>query len=239
MNAAIDIGNSRVKIALFDHDKIASKHTIVGFQELFAFLVHHHFEHAIVSSVSSNPTDIMPAIHASGKKIQLSSNTRLPLRVAYDTPNTLGVDRIAAACGAATLFPNRNLVVIDMGTCITYDFVAAEGSFEGGAIAPGLRMRFAAMNQFTARLPQVEPVADPPLTGKSTVLSMQSGVMNGVLEEINGFVSRYQSQYGEVKAVACGGDLAFFENSLKPSIFVAPDLVLIGLNKILLHQLND
>lgn len=239
LNAVIDIGNSRVKIALFNQDTLVEKHSLSSIQELFEFLGGHRFEHALVSSVRTDPADIIPAIQVSGEKWQLTSSTKLPLGIAYDTPATLGVDRIAAACGAASLFPRTNSVVIDMGTCITYDFVSASGNFEGGAIAPGLRMRFAAMHQFTARLPQVEPVAAPPLTGKSTIQSMQSGVMNGVLEEINGFVSRYQSQYGQVTTVACGGDLAFFENSLKPSIFVAPDLVLIGLNKILLHQIDD
>jgi type III pantothenate kinase len=99
-------------------------------------------------------------------------------------------------------------------------------------------MRFAAMNHFTARLPLAEAVANAPLTGKSTISSMQSGVINGILEEIKGFISRYQSQHAELATVACGGDIAFFENNIKPSIFVAPDLVLIGLNTILLHHVN-
>lgn len=137
------------------------------------------------------------------------------------------------------MFPNRDCLVIDMGTCITYDFLSSKGVYEGGAIAPGVRMRFKAMHRFTARLPMVDPVADAPLTGKSTVASMQSGVVNGVLEEIKGFISRYQSQHGELVTVACGGDTLLFENSIKPSIFVAPDLVLTGLNRILLHHVNS
>jgi type III pantothenate kinase len=125
-----------------------------------------------------------------------------------------------------------------MGTCITYDFLSADGVYEGGAIAPGVKMRFKAMNHYTARLPLVEPIADAPLTGKSTVTSMQSGIMNGVLEEIKGYISRYSSRHTQLATVACGGDVAFFENSIKPSIFVAPDLVLVGLNRILLHHVN-
>lgn len=238
MNFVIDIGNTRIKTASFNNSSLIEKQTFKDIAELNSALKGKNFDHCIVSSVSVNPTNILPQLPVQGKKIQLTTALGLPITIAYDTPHTLGVDRIAAACGALQLFPNRDCLVIDMGTCITYDFLSAKGVYEGGAIAPGVRMRFKAMNRFTARLPLAEPIANAPLTGKSTISSMQSGVINGVLEEIKGFISRYQSQHTELATVVCGGDIAFFENNIKPSIFVAPDLVLIGLNRILLHHVN-
>jgi type III pantothenate kinase len=231
MNLVIDIGNSRIKIGVFDGNDLLHKESFKDVEAFQIFLNDKNFSHSIVSSVS---TVTVPVV---GKQIILTSTLGFPITISYDTPQTLGVDRIAAACGACQLFPGEDCLVIDMGTCITYDFLSAKGVYEGGAIAPGVRMRFAAMNHFTARLPLAEPIVDATLTGKSTITSMQSGVINGVLEEIKGFISRYQSRYAGLKTVVCGGDLVFFENSIKPSIFAAPDLVLIGLNRILLHHI--
>jgi type III pantothenate kinase len=238
LNLVVDIGNTRIKTAIFDKDTLIEKKTFKDIAGSRSFLTGKEFDHCIVSSVSVNPEKIFPALPVTGQMIRLTSTLGLPIKISYDTPDTLGVDRIAAACGAYQLFPGRDCLVIDMGTCITYDFLSAEGVYEGGSIAPGVRMRFKAMNRFTARLPLVEPIADAPLTGKSTVTSMQSGVINGILEEIKGFISRYSSRHTELATVVCGGDVAFFENSIKPSIFAAPDLVLIGLNRILLHHVN-
>lgn len=238
MNLVVDIGNTRIKTASFNKGTLVEKDTFKDLSGLKVFLERKSFENSIVSSVSTDTSLVIPQLPVQRKNIQLTSSLALPITIAYDTPNTLGVDRIAAACGAFQLYPGRDCLVIDMGTCITYDFLSSKGVYEGGAIAPGVNMRFKAMNHFTARLPLAEPVADAPLTGKSTISSMQSGVINGILEEIKGFISRYQSQHADLITVVCGGDVVFFENSVKPSIFVAPDLVLIGLNRILLHHVN-
>lgn len=238
MNLVIDIGNTRIKAAVFEGGLLKEKHSFKDIDGLKEYLFGKSFDNALVSSVSTDTSVVLPMLPVGGKKLQLTTSLGFPIRIAYDTPETLGVDRIAAACGAFQLFPGEDCLVIDMGTCITYDFLSSAGVYEGGAIAPGVKMRLAAMHHFTARLPMIEPVANPPLTGKSTAASMQSGAINGVLGEINSFISRYQTQLGNIRAVACGGDLTLFENSLKPSIFVAPDLVLIGLNRILLHHVN-
>jgi type III pantothenate kinase len=235
LNLIVDIGNSRIKAADFSNDQLSQKHTFNNIDAFNKYLQGKIYDHSIVSTVSKAA---LPSLPVKGQQIQLTSTLGFPITISYDTPHTLGVDRIAAACGAFQLFPGSDCLVIDMGTCITYDFLSAKGIYEGGAIAPGVKMRFKAMNHFTARLPLAEAVADAPLTGKSTITSMQSGVINGILEEIKGFISRYQSRYPGLKTVVCGGDLVFFENSIKPSIFAAPDLVLIGLNSILLHHIN-
>ncbi|MEZ4902933.1 MAG: type III pantothenate kinase [Spirosomataceae bacterium] len=175
--------------------------------------------------------------------LQLSPTLPLPIQKNYDTPATLGADRLAAAVGAKVLFPNDHCLVIDMGTCVTYDWVSAAATFEGGIISPGLRMRFQAMHTFTKRLPLIEVMPQatllwPSLLGKSTQTAMESGAFNGLLAEMEGFIQRYQQERGECQVLLCGGDGPLFENSLKSRIFAAPNLVLIGLNRILQYNVN-
>jgi len=145
---------------------------------------------------------------------------------------------LAGACGAIQLFPSENNLVIDAGTCITYDFVDSGSNFLGGGISPGLMMRFQAVHTFTAKLPLVSPTADARLIGESTESSIQSGVVNGVIAEIEGIIRRYEEKFPGLRVILCGGDAGFFENQLKASIFAIPDLVLIGLNSILIHNVN-
>ena len=160
----------------------------------------------------------------------------LPIQIKYKTPKTLGVDRIAAVCGAIDIFPNKDSLVIDAGTAITYDFVDRQGNYEGGAISPGIEMRFEALHTFTERLPLVTKTGDLPLIGSSTETCIRSGVLNGAIAEMEGIIINYKQLYPDLGVVLCGGDSLFFENKLKPTIFAAPDLVLSGLNRILLHN---
>jgi type III pantothenate kinase len=189
-----------------------------------------------VSSVKGDVDSILNISVATNKKIELKSNTPLPLKIQYATPLTLGVDRIADACGAFQLFPNQNNLIIDLGTCINYEFMDSDNNYWGGAISPGVNMRFKSMNTFTAQLPLVEAIGYPELIGNSTISCLQSGVMNGILEEMKGIISRLKSKYPELRVILTGGDYRFFENQLKDSIFAAPELVLVGLNRILIHN---
>lgn len=236
MNLVIDLGNSRIKTAVFEQGIVGDKKVFQHLTELYFYLDQNTFSNVIISSVRNETKDIINKVKVTGKRIELTNSTALPIKISYNTPGTLGVDRIAAACGAFSLFAGHPCLAIDAGTCINYEFITADGEYLGGAISPGMRMRFTAMNQLTARLPLVEPDQNPPLTGKSTAECLQSGVMNGIAEEIKGTISRYESKYPRLKSILCGGDAGFFENTLKPSIFAAPDLVLIGLNRILLHH---
>ena len=238
MNIAIDSGNTNIKVALFEGERLTKKFTFSTTDQLSAFLEGTEAENIIVSSVTESLESVIASAHVSGKKINLTPKLFLPIRNLYATPETLGVDRIAAACGAWQLYPDQASLVIDIGTCINYEFVNQQGEYLGGAISPGVRMRFASMHQFTAKLPIVEPNEAPPLTGESTVSSLQSGVMNGILEEIKGMINRYQQEHPLLKVILCGGDAHFFEKHLNPSIFVAPELVLMGLNSILLNNVK-
>lgn len=238
MNIAIDSGNTNIKVGLFEEALLTKKFIFSSIDQLSAFLDVTTAENFIVSSVTGSLESVLASVHVSGKIINLTSKLFLPIRNLYATPETLGVDRIAAACGAWQLYPNEASLVIDIGTCINYEFVNQQGEYLGGAISPGVRMRFAAMHQYTAKLPIVEPNSEPPLTGGSTSGSLQSGVMNGILEEIKGMIKRYHQEHPLLKVILCGGDAHFFEKHLNPSIFVAPELVLMGLNSILLNNVK-
>jgi len=237
MNLVLDIGNSFAKVGCFDQQNLVQKYSFQAGDELRNFLQQTSVEHVLISSVSSDAKEVSSWCKALHTFI-FDATLKLPVKNNYSTPTTLGMDRLASACGGWSLFPNQPILVIDVGTCINYEFVTDEGSYQGGAISPGIRMRFEAMNKLTARLPLAYPVEQAPLTGPSTLTSLQSGVMNGTLEEIRGFIHRYQSDNPGLRVILCGGDRHFFENHLKPSIFVAPDLVLTGLNSILLHNVN-
>jgi type III pantothenate kinase len=174
----------------------------------------------------------------SGQKLMLDHATSLPITNQYATPSTLGMDRLAGVCGATQLFPDENTLVIDAGTCVKFDFVDKHKNYLGGAISPGLSMRFRAVHAFTSRLPMLVPANDPELIGNSTETSIQSGVINGMVEEIDGIIVRYQKKYPDLKVILSGGDGAFFENKLKASIFASPNVVLIGLNSILIYNVD-
>lgn len=236
MNIVIDDGNTRAKVGTFGVDGILSVHSFDADKSLREFLASAKIEHALVSSVKGRSAEILSWIASSRMKISLNSETSLPFLISYKTPTTLGVDRIAAAAGAIDLYPGRNCLVIDAGTCITYEFISNKAGYMGGGISPGVRMRFEAMHKLTARLPLASPVENPPLIGRSTEECLQSGVVNGVAEEIRGIISRYQSEATDLQVILCGGDSGLFENIDKRSIFVAPNLVLLGLRAILMHN---
>ncbi len=238
MNITVDYGNTTAKVGLFEEEHLQRKLLFQDPGELQSFLESTPAENIIVSSVSHPAEEVLSWSVATGKKISLSYRLPLPVKILYTTPQTLGVDRIAAVCGALEIFPHRNCLVIDAGTCVTYEFIDADGSYHGGGISPGIVMRFEAMHHFTSRLPLVKPSLDAPLVGDNTEACMQSGVINGMRAEMEGIIRKYLDQYPDTMPVLCGGDAPFFENQLKPPIFVAPDLVLQGLNRILKHNVN-
>lgn len=169
--------------------------------------------------------------------MELNEKTKLPLKNRYKTPGTLGKDRLATAVGANYLFPSRNVLAIDAGTCIKYDFVNSKNEYLGGAISPGLDMRFKALHHFTAHLPQLKKMktANVNLIGRTTRDSILSGVQNGAIAEISGMIKCYQDKYENVHVILTGGDSVFIRTlvSEKNRIFAAPDLTLLGLNVIL------
>lgn len=238
MNLVVDYGNTGAKVGFFDQHQMLEKKTINSLDSLRQFLESSDAENIIISSVSHPAEDLAKYAVRASRKFVLDHRLPLPVFNHYSTPETLGVDRIAGVCGALQLFPGSDTLVIDAGTCITYDLIDAERNYRGGAISPGYRMRFRAVHEFTARLPLVDGVEAPELVGDSTESSIQSGVFYGMLAEIEGTIARYGEKYKEMKIVLTGGDAGVFENKLKAPIFASPNLVLVGLNSILDHNVN-
>jgi type III pantothenate kinase len=161
----------------------------------------------------------------------------LPIRLQYSTPETLGMDRVVGVIGAAALTGGRPTLSIDAGTAVTYDFLSQEGAFLGGGISPGMRMRFRALDEFTAALPLVSAEGALQLVGDSTEMAIRSGVVNGLASEIDGVVDRYRAQFGpDVQAVLTGGDAEFLGNQLKNINFVDPQILLVGINRVLNYK---
>lgn len=234
---AIDIGNTGGKYGVFEQDALVSQGFFKEEEGLPQEVTSQTFDHAIIASVSGSAAQIKAGLSVSGSIIELSGQTALPISNAYQTPQTLGADRIAGAIAANYFFPGRNCLVIDAGTAITYDFVDAQGCYQGGGIAPGIQMKFKALHNFTRRLPLVQEInTDFPLIGKTTQESLQSGVLGGTVAEVDGIIRAYQQESDHLVVILCGGDAGFFESNVKHTIFVIPELVLIGLQRILRHN---
>lgn len=240
----IDQGNTLTKIALF-------KETEIQYIKYYEFLTKAEISDftldlpiskekivaGIVSSVAGgeiNVTELMPEI----KWLIFDESTQLPVTNNYSSKSTLGKDRISGVIAAANMFPARNLLVIDAGTAITYDIITAGGEYIGGSISPGLSMRFNALNKFTGRLPLLKPENTEALTGIDTNTSILTGVMNGALFEAEGFIGKYQSEFDNLITLITGGDTKYFDKIIKSNIFAHQNLVLSGLNLILLYNLE-
>lgn len=232
----IDIGNTLQKLAVFDGKQLILVEKFEGLKpaKLADFIEKHGpFDGIIQSAVNIYPPEMEEILSRAGKFILLTDLTPIPVKNLYETPKTLGKDRIAAVSGAWAIHPGRNILVIDAGTCITYDFLTSNGEYPGGGISPGIRMRFKAMHTFTGKLPLIEQGEFDGLIGRSTSDSMLSGVYNGVIGEISEIVRMYRDIYDDVIVMLTGGDHEFLHKKLKISIFAAPNLVLFGLNEIL------
>ncbi|UCS94480.1 type III pantothenate kinase [Echinicola marina] len=238
-NLVIDIGNTRIKSALFDGLEMIEEQSLNYIDELLRYTDAWDFDHVIVSSVrwSSQELELMLPFGF----LFLDQGTLLPVKNQYQTPHTLGLDRLAAAIGAYSKTGKGPVLSIDLGTCITYDFIDAYKAYLGGAISPGLQMRFRAMHEQTARLPLVDydfEEVKPGLIGGNTLDGMKSGVYFGIKHEIEGIIKQYLGNHQDLKVFICGGDAKFFESLTKDHIFVIPNLVLHGLNRILIYNVN-
>ena len=242
MYLAIDIGNTSQKLALFDQNGrqcqwLRKEHlTPEDLQQLFS---QYPVKAAILSSVGDEAASLEEFLKTRVLTYRLTSDLQLPVTLCYATPASLGADRIASAAGAHALFPDCNVLVVQAGTCLVTDLVTAAGQYLGGTIAPGLRMRLRALPQFTAHLPLLDPEPVDYLVGNSTTQSILSGVVNGYVCEIQGMISRYETQYPGLKVVLSGGDAPLLESSLKNSIFADQNLVLLGLYEILHFNVSE
>ncbi|MGM0530076.1 MAG: type III pantothenate kinase [Bacteroidota bacterium] len=240
MNLAIDIGNSAVKAGIFKNNK---PFRVIRFnnyfhQRILQLVLHYRIKDVIVSSVKGFTIPGAKRLkHYLNHYIELTSKTLLPVKNHYQTPETLGKDRIAAVIGGLSLFPGCDILVIDAGTAITFDFINKKNEYIGGNISPGLSMRYQALHQFTNQLPLLRKEEDFELLGENTNKAIIRGVQNGIIFEMNNYIESLSVKNGNLITIITGGDSNFFDNKLKYPIFVESDLVLLGLNKILKYNI--
>lgn len=241
MDLVIDIGNTLAKLAVFDSEMEVLHKNAVSIVDLAKELdtIEIKFpaiEWCILSSVGAlSPTEV----ERLGKRyvlLQLTSELPVAFINRYESPKTLGVDRIALVSAAYEQYPKTSVLVVDLGTCITYDIIDADGVYYGGAISPGIKMRYQSMHTFTDKLPLLVPSKQVHLTGVNTNQSMHSGVLLGVAYEIEGYINAYRKDYPDLTVVLTGGDADFLHDNIKNDIFVHTNLLLEGLLYILKYN---
>ena len=239
MNLCIDIGNSSTKIGIFNNNKLNNSFlfkNIIKTDEIEQICNDFVVDFCIVSSTAKEDFEVITFLKEKIPfVIQFNKITKIPIYNNYLTPQTLGNDRLAAVAGASFLLPEKDILVIDAGTALTFDFIDKKKNYYGGAISPGLLMRFRALNEFTGRLPLVQIIDNQnvKLIGNNTQTSILSGVVNGIINEIDGYISAIKKQYPALAVVLTGGDSEFLSNQLQNNILLEKSLVLIGLNQIL------
>lgn len=239
----IDIGNSRTKVAIFDDHTLIKNDFIdhLNADQLRVYLQDDTIQQSIISSVKDEIETLENLLKNRTDYVRFSADINTSIKNEYKTPATLGLDRLAGIIGAKALYPGKNCLVVDLGSCITYDAIDKNGIYRGGSISPGLNMKLRAMHELTGRLPLIQLADFDGFEGNDTETAMLSGVVNGTYSELVGFIEHYTVQYPELLVILCGGDANFFDTRLKNSIFAhtlktEPDLVLIGLNEVINQQ---
>nr|WP_288835707.1 type III pantothenate kinase [uncultured Flavobacterium sp.] len=243
MILTVDVGNTQIKAAVFEGDNIlerfvfdkkALEKKIEKILEKFETIAH-----LVVSSVADVEKQSFLAFEDKVKVHFVSNEDSFPFSNNYGTPKTLGIDRMVLAAGATLLYPNQNRLIIDAGTCVTYDFVDENNVYQGGAIAPGLRLRYESLNQFTAKLPLLTLQSPESYIGKSTAESIHSGVVNGLVYEIDGFIDEYKAACTKIIIILTGGDADFLAKRLKNTIFANSNFLLESLNQTFQYKIKN
>jgi type III pantothenate kinase len=235
MNLIFDIGNSSTKLALFDKKKkiISLRTRHFSCEKLEKTIAQYDIDKAIVSSVRDTPEFIIDlATHGIPYVHLLSHKSRLPFKIEYETPETLGPDRIAAVAGAFSLFPGKKVLIIDAGSAVTYDFLSGK-TYKGGNISPGLSMRFRALHRFTRKLPLAATAEKFSSPGRNTIEAITAGVINGLIYEINEYIRTFVKKHVDLKVILTGGDSGYLKDRISYRVTYMPDIVIDGLNYIL------
>ena len=235
MNLIIDIGNTFMKLAIYQDGECVhlKRYKKVLVKDIKNLRQKYPFTKCFVSSVRKNTPYYLEYLKKHHDLVTLSHKTKLPITNSYGTPKTLGLDRIAGVMGAASLYPGKSALVIDIGTCMTYDYLRDGKEYLGGNIAPGVELRLNAMHHFTSALPLVQRSWNEDILGNSTVSAMQNGAIWGVKLEIESFIKTLTTKMGRMVVILTGGDAAYFGELIESKIFVHSNLLLKGLNDIL------
>jgi type III pantothenate kinase len=242
MDLIIDLGNTNKKMALFERGEMTGLFEFpeLDTDRLLDFVEDHPgLDRCILSSVIDHPRSLTGFLQERFFFIELDEKTPLPLINCYKTTETQGKDRLAAAVAAASIFPGEDVLAVNMGSCITYEFVSNRNEYLGGAISPGMQMRFKGLNTFTGKLPLIQYRETVEFPGQDTENAILSGVVNGIVHEIEGTVQAFRENSPGLRVILSGGDLIYFEKRLKISIFAVPNIVLKGLSKILAFNVNQ
>ncbi len=240
MNMVLDIGNTRTKVGIYNQRqeiRIIQYEHLTG-KDLEGLIKFNKVSHTIVGATGDLSLELKDILVKTSSTIFLDAETSIPIKNLYKTPETLGNDRLASAVAAARLHDGKNVLIIDAGTCITYDFLNAHAQYLGGSISPGIEMRFKALDTFTDKLPLVRRSEKFFMTGRNTNESILSGVLQGTLSEVENRIGQWKSAHSDLVVLLTGGDFGFFETHLKSQIFAVPNLVLKGLNEILEHNIH-
>jgi type III pantothenate kinase len=240
LNLVVDIGNSSLKVAIFDKKLMTSKFIYTNqslniFSDLFKNNV---IDNCLISNVSTIDKNILDFLKINSNLFSINESINLPFINLYKTKNTLGHDRIALVSAAAIDFPDQNTLIIDTGTCITYDFKNSENEYLGGGISHGIQMRFKSLNSQTSKLPLSTINLNYKLIGDDTNSSINSGVVYGVISEINGIINQYQERFKNIKIILTGGDSNFLLKKIKNTIFADQNFLLKGLNYLLENNIK-
>ena len=240
MNLIIDAGNTHIKWAVYKGKKLEVKGVVEDWDSFPMNDLSKDYpsvSSVIVSSVRAYPEEINQKIsQLFGKTYILTYDLPLPVKLRYKTPESLGKDRIAAAVGGAEHFPGKPVLIIDMGTAVTFDIVNEKSEFLGGNISPGMGLRFKSLSEFTSDLPLASPSELLNNPGQTTIEAIRAGVQLGIQYEIDAYINTLINKYNGLRVILTGGDSSFFVKNLKNTIFVVQDLVLDGLNLILEYQ---
>ena len=235
MLLALDIGNTRIKAAVFEQNTLLETFSFAN-EEIqkkvdFILKTNPKISDLVVSSVGNLDKVVFSTFSSNVKIHFITKESHFPFQNLYETPNSLGIDRMVLATGAVLQFPNQNRLVIDAGTCVTYDFIDAENNYLGGAISPGIRLRYESLHNYTAKLPLLTVSSPEKMIGSSTQGSIHSGVVNGITNEIDGFIEYYGQRYANIIIILTGGDAEFLAKRLKNTIFANSNFLLESLNQ--------
>jgi len=243
MLLAIDVGNTRIKGAVFEHNTLLEQ--FVFGRETFEINLNNILklypkcDHLVVASVGNIEKEAFLSFADRIKIHYISQSSVFPFKNLYETPSTLGIDRMVLASGAVLQFPDQNRLVIDAGTCVTYDFIDAADNYLGGAISPGIRLRYESLHNYTARLPLLQRAQAENFIGNSTAQSIHSGIIEGVVHEIDGFIGQYGERYSNFIIILTGGDSEFLAKRLKNTIFANSNFLLESLNQTFQYKIKN
>jgi type III pantothenate kinase len=235
VNLILDVGNSLLKIALFKKSELIQKFKFTENykRNIEDIISENNVTHSIISNVGRIDDSIINILKESTNLLLVSNQLKFPFKNLYKSKNTLGQDRLALVSAAAFKFPKENVLIVDAGSCITYDFKNNNNEYLGGGISPGILMRFKSLNTFTSNLPLIDFDSIHQLIGNNTKNSINSGVINGTISEINGIIQQYCEEFKNIRIILTGGDSNFLLKRIKNSIFADQNFLLVGLNKLL------